>query len=94
MLRIKEQEEEEAGKAAWIGPAPWIETPPPGIKAQAAIERDHRVSSPSYIRDYPLVVRRAHGSVIEDVDGNRYLDFAAGIAVLSLIHISEPTRPY
>lgn len=86
MLRIKEQEEEEAGKAAWIGPAPWIETPPPGIKAQAAIERDHRVSSPSYIRDYPLVVRRAHGSVIEDVDGNRYLDFAAGIAVCATGH--------
>ncbi|MHC4064393.1 MAG: acetyl ornithine aminotransferase family protein [Planctomycetota bacterium] len=86
MLHIKEKDHQAGETDTWIGPAPWIETPPPGIKAQAAIDRDRRVTSPSYSRDYPLVVRRARGSVIEDVDGNRYLDFAAGIAVCATGH--------
>lgn len=70
----------------WIGPAPWIKVSPPGPLALKAVARDKRVSSPSYTRPYPLVVQRAQGSVVEDVDGNRYLDFTAGIAVCSTGH--------
>jgi 4-aminobutyrate aminotransferase len=83
-----------------LGPAPLLVTPLPGPKAQALIERDERYSSPSYTRDYPLVVERASGAVVEDVDGNRFLDFAAGIAVCATGHchpqvvaaIEEQTR--
>jgi len=71
---------------AWLGPAPWIVTPPPGPRAIAAVSRDERVTSPSYSRPYPLVAARAQGSVVEDVDGNRFLDFVAGIAVCSTGH--------
>lgn len=78
MLGIKQ--EQQSGHS-WIGPAPWIETSLPGPNAKALIARDHRYSSPSHTRDYPLVVQRAVGSVIEDVDGNRFLDFAAGLEV-------------
>jgi len=84
MLGIKEDSVQESDH--WIGPAPWIETTPPGPFAQAAIERDNRVAASCYDRPYPLVVRRANGSVVEDVDGNRYLDFAAGLAVCSTGH--------
>lgn len=70
----------------WIGPAPWITTPPPGPNALRTAARDRRVTSPSYTRPYPLVVRRAQGSVVEDVDDNRYLDFTAGIAVCTTGH--------
>jgi 4-aminobutyrate aminotransferase len=66
----------------WIGPAPWITVTPPGPLASQAVARDRRVSSPSYTRPYPLVVRRAQGSIVEDVDDNRFLDFTAGIAVI------------
>lgn len=66
--------------------APRIVTPPPGPKAAEAVARDRRVTSPSNTRPYPLVVHRAAGAVIEDVDGNRYLDFTAGIAVCSTGH--------
>ena len=50
------------------------------------IARDERVTSPSLTRLYPLVVRRGRGCVIEDVDGNRFLDFNAGIAVVAAGH--------
>jgi 4-aminobutyrate aminotransferase len=86
MLSVKQIGEERRTDEAWIGPAPWIETPPPGPKTQAIIERDRCVTSPSYTRDYPLVVQRAAGSVVEDVDGNRYLDLTAGIAVCATGH--------
>src|SRR5439155_23571976 len=52
-----------------FGPAPSITTPLPGPNAQKLIDRDEKFSSPSYTRDYPLVVKRALGSVVEDVDG-------------------------
>ncbi|MFN2443968.1 MAG: acetyl ornithine aminotransferase family protein [Vicinamibacterales bacterium] len=65
---------------------PFIKTPLPGPKAQAIIERDSRVVSPSYTRCYPFVIARGEGSVVEDVDGNRFLDCAAGIAVNSTGH--------
>jgi 4-aminobutyrate aminotransferase len=63
--------------------APEIKTPLPGPKAKAVIERDARFVSPSYTRDYPFVIARGEGAVVEDVDGNRFLDCAAGIAVNS-----------
>lgn len=63
--------------------APEIKTSLPGPKARAIIERDAKVVSPSYTRDCPLVIARGEGAVVEDVDGNRFLDCAAGIAVNS-----------
>ena len=54
--------------------------------AREIIARDEAVTSPSLTRVYPLVVRRARGCVIEDVDGNRFLDFNAGIAVVAAGH--------
>jgi 4-aminobutyrate aminotransferase len=63
--------------------APDIRTALPGPKARAIIERDARFVSPSYTRDYPFVIARGDGAVVEDVDGNRFLDCAAGIAVNS-----------
>ena len=65
---------------------PSITVPPPGPRAQKVIERDLRVMSQNYKKDYPLVVDHAKGPVVVDADGNRYLDFAAGIAVASTGH--------
>jgi 4-aminobutyrate aminotransferase len=65
---------------------PRIVTPPPGPKARAIIDRDSRWTSTSYIKEYPLVVSRGSGAMLEDVDGNRYLDFMAGIAVAATGH--------
>jgi 4-aminobutyrate aminotransferase len=58
----------------------------PGPKAASIIARDHAVLSPSYTRDYPLVAARGEGAIIEDVDGNRFLDCNAGIAVVAAGH--------
>ena len=58
----------------------------PGPKAHAIIERDQAVLSPSYTRCYPLVIERGEGAIVEDVDGNRFLDFNAGIAVVAAGH--------
>jgi 4-aminobutyrate aminotransferase len=63
--------------------APDIKTPLPGPNAKAIIDRDRQFVSPSYTRDYPFVIARGEGAVVEDVDGNRFLDCAAGIAVNS-----------
>ena len=65
---------------------PHIKTPLPGPKAQALIERDRLVSTPSYPRDYPFVMAKGRGAEAWDVDGNRFLDFASGIAVCSTGH--------
>src|ERR1041384_2152252 len=65
---------------------PSLTTPLPGPRARAIIERDERVLSPSYTRGYPLVVERGEGAIVEDVDGNRFLDFNAGIAVVATGH--------
>jgi len=61
--------------------APDIKTPLPGPKAAAIIARDNVYVSPSYTRDYPFVMASGQGAVVEDVDGNVFLDCAAGIAV-------------
>lgn len=66
--------------------APSIKTPLPGPRAKAIIERDKAVVSPSYTRGYPLVIARGEGASVEDVDGNVFLDCAAGIAVNSTGH--------
>jgi 4-aminobutyrate aminotransferase len=66
--------------------APHLRTTIPGPKAKAIVERDHRVTAPAYGRVYPLVVERASGTTVEDVDGNLFLDFMAGIAVAATGH--------
>jgi 4-aminobutyrate aminotransferase len=66
--------------------APKIITPLPGPNAAQALNEDATYVSPSYTRSYPLVVERAEGAVVEDVDGNHFLDFTAGIAVCSTGH--------
>ena len=65
---------------------PHIQTELPGPKARALIARDEAVASPSLTRAYPLVAESGSGMVVTDVDGNRFLDFAAGIAVCATGH--------
>ena len=65
---------------------PHLVTELPGPKAKKLVERDHHVVSPSYTRDYPLVAKIGRGATVEDVDGNTFLDFAAGIAVVATGH--------
>src|SRR5216684_3543510 len=67
-------------------PVPDIPTEPPGPRARQWLDRDAKFVSPSYTRVYPLVVERGSGAVIEDVDGNLYLDCTAGIAVTATGH--------
>jgi len=65
---------------------PRLVTPLPGPEARRILELDKRYVSPSYTRDYPLVVRTGRGAMVEDVDGNIFLDYAAGIAVCATGH--------
>src|SRR4051812_36268144 len=65
---------------------PNIKTKLPGPNAQRVLAGDKQYLSPSYTRSYPLVAKRGRGVVIEDVDGNTFLDFSAGIAVVSTGH--------
>src|SRR5580692_2956109 len=65
---------------------PQLVTALPGPQARQLIERDHKVVSLSYTRDYPLVAKSGRGALVEDVDGNVFLDFAAGIAVVATGH--------
>ncbi|HXQ26635.1 MAG TPA: acetyl ornithine aminotransferase family protein [Candidatus Acidoferrales bacterium] len=65
---------------------PHLVTALPGPKAKQIVKRDHKVVSPSYTRDYPLVAKAGRGAMVEDVDGNTFLDFAAGIAVVATGH--------
>jgi len=76
--------------ATRVPDAPQILTELPGPKARALIARDAAVASPSLTRAYPLVADHGSGYVVTDVDGNRFLDFAAGIAVASTGH-SHPS---
>ncbi len=62
---------------------PRLVTALPGPKAQRVIASDAKFMSPSLTREYPLVAKKGHGAIVEDVDGNSFLDFAAGIAVCS-----------
>jgi 4-aminobutyrate aminotransferase len=65
---------------------PKITVPPPGPRAREIIARDRKYVSQNLTKDVPLVVGRAQGMVVEDVDGNRFLDFAAGISTVSTGH--------
>jgi 4-aminobutyrate aminotransferase len=65
---------------------PHIKTELPGPNARAMIERDQAVVTPSYPRDYPFVMAHGRGTEVWDVDGNRFLDFMAGIAVCATGH--------
>jgi 4-aminobutyrate aminotransferase len=65
---------------------PFLAGEVPGPRARQIIERDNRFVSPSYTRGYPLVVDHAEGAMVTDVDGNRFLDFNAGIAVVATGH--------
>src|SRR5689334_4783874 len=67
-----------------VGPV--IKTKLPGPNAARIVREDARAISPSYTRSYPLVAKRGRGAIIEDVDGNEFLDFSAGIAVTSTGH--------
>ena len=67
-------------------PYPHIVTPPPGPKGKAIVDRDRAVTATCYLKEYPLVIARGEGAMVEDVDGNRFLDFMAGIAVASTGH--------
>jgi len=69
-----------------VSKLPHLATALPGPKAKKVVERDHGVVSPSYTRDYPLVARTGRGALVDDVDGNTFLDFAAGIAVVATGH--------
>jgi 4-aminobutyrate aminotransferase len=62
---------------------PNIVVPPPGPRAREVVRRDEAWTSSCYIKEYPLVIARGQGPMVEDVDGNRFLDFMAGIAVCS-----------
>jgi 4-aminobutyrate aminotransferase len=65
---------------------PSVMTELPGPEARKVLEKDQRFVSQSYTRVYPLVVKRAKGVVVEDVDSNRFLDFTSGIAVTNTGH--------
>ena len=69
-----------------IGYAPQIRTSLPGPKARKILERDKKVITPAYTRGYPLVIERGEGSYVFDPDGNKFLDFTAGVAVNALGH--------
>jgi 4-aminobutyrate aminotransferase len=81
---------------------PDIKVPPPGPRARAILDRDRAVVSPSYPRSAPFVMAKGEGAVVEDVDGNLFLDCAAGIAVTATGHshpdvvraITEQARRY
>jgi 4-aminobutyrate aminotransferase len=78
--------EKSVGAIASETKLPVLLTPLPGPKAKEVIARDTQFVSPSYTRGYPLVAKSGRGAIVEDVDGNLFLDFAAGIAVVSTGH--------
>jgi 4-aminobutyrate aminotransferase len=68
---------------------PQIKTELPGPKAKELLTRDEKYISPSYTRGYPLVAKSGRGMVVEDMDGNTFYDFAAGIAVCATGHSNK-----
>jgi 4-aminobutyrate aminotransferase len=69
-----------------LSAGPKLKTAIPGPNARRIIAGDDQYISPSYTRSYPMVAKRGRGIVVEDVDGNEYFDFSAGIAVTSTGH--------
>ena len=92
ILRIREESVTTLSTPSFENPTsqvsfgPRLITPLPGPLARTVIQKDQALISPSYTRCYPLVVNTGSGSWIEDIDGNRFLDFTAGIAVTSTGH--------
>jgi 4-aminobutyrate aminotransferase len=89
MILMQQHGAKIGGQPMWVfdnQTVPNIRTELPGPKAQELLDRDARFVSPSYTRLYPLVVERGSGAVIQDVDGNLFLDFTAGIAVTATGH--------
>ena len=76
----------QSGKELYAQYGPEILGALPGPNARRIVEQDDRYISPSYTRSYPMVAKRGRGVRVEDVDGNTFLDFAAGIAVTSTGH--------
>ncbi len=72
--------------ASGVPRLPKLITPLPGPQAKRILQLDDKYISPSYTRGYPLVAKSGQGATITDVDGNLFLDFAAGIAVVSTGH--------
>lgn len=66
--------------------APLIKVTPPGPRAREIVEKDEKLLMQSFARWYPLVVKRGYNAVLEDVDGNFYIDFNSGIAVTNVGH--------
>ncbi len=65
---------------------PLIKVEPPGPRASEILTRDHSILMQSFVRWYPLVIERGEGAVVEDVDGNKYIDMNSGLAVLNVGH--------
>jgi 4-aminobutyrate aminotransferase len=72
-----------AAPAAAARTYPNVRTPLPGPLARAIVDRDRAFTSQAYLKEYPLVIARGQGVMVEDVDGNQFLDFMSGIAVSS-----------
>ena len=70
-------------------PAIKIVTPPPGPRAKKIVSETQRLLSPSIDRFYPLVIESAHDCIVKDVDGNQFIDFNSGIAVLGVGSTNE-----
>lgn len=64
-----------------------IKVQPPGPRARKVIGMDEKYLMQSYVRWYPLVVARGYGAIVEDIDGNKYIDFNSGIGVTNAGHI-------
>lgn len=71
---------------------PTIKVTPPGPIAKKIIEKDKKYISPSYTREYPMVVKKAKNMIVEDVDGNTYLDFTGAIGVCNVGHNNDEVK--
>lgn len=85
-MRLQEEESLPMTETRAIPKKPEIVTELPGPKVRALIQEDHRYISPSYTRGYPFAIARGEGAMVQDPDGNWFLDFNAGIAVCSTGH--------
>jgi 4-aminobutyrate aminotransferase len=84
--QTKEKSQSYTSTESYAQFGPRLKTPLPGPLAQKAVAADDRLISPSYTRSYPMVAKSGRGIRVTDVDGNEFLDFAAGIAVNSTGH--------
>jgi 4-aminobutyrate aminotransferase len=84
--QTKDQSQSYTSTANYAKYGPRLKTALPGPLAKKAVANDDRLISPSYTRSYPMVAKSGRGIRVTDVDGNEFLDFAAGIAVTSTGH--------